>query len=97
MGATERDVPQGFIEFAEDGAGQFGFIAVRGWMDCRSTTREGRDCVEFSWEGDDEGDQISGRGWATLANPTRSAYGPSVPKAEAITRMMSGLIWRRES
>jgi hypothetical protein len=61
-------VEPGFIEFAEDGAGQLGFIAVRGWLDCRSTTREGRDCVEFSWEGDDEGDQVSGRGWATLAD-----------------------------
>ncbi|MGW3473330.1 hypothetical protein ACWDKQ_33845 [Saccharopolyspora sp. NPDC000995] len=57
----------GFIEFAEDGTGQFGFIAVHGWMDCRSTERDGRPCVEFSWEGHDEGDQVSGRGWATLA------------------------------
>jgi hypothetical protein len=57
----------GFIEFAGDGTGHFGFIAVRGWMDCRSTTREGRECVEFSREGNDEGDQVSGRGWATLA------------------------------
>ncbi|MGP3969311.1 hypothetical protein [Streptomyces sp. 6N223] len=32
-------VGPGFIEFAEDGSGQFGFIAVRGWMDCRTTER----------------------------------------------------------
>jgi hypothetical protein len=59
-------VEPGFIEFAEDGTGQFGFIAVRGWMDCRSTERGGRPLVEFSWDGDDEGDQVSGRGWAAL-------------------------------
>ena len=72
MDMWDRDaidlVEPGFIEFAEDGTGQFGFIAVRGWMDYRSITREGRECVEFSWEGDDEGDQVSGRGWATLAD-----------------------------
>ncbi|HVQ98873.1 MAG TPA: hypothetical protein VMS16_08740 [Mycobacterium sp.] len=56
----------GFIEFAGDGTGQFGFIAVRGWMDCRPAERDGRTGVEFTWEGVDEGDQVSGRGWAIV-------------------------------
>lgn len=56
----------GFIEFSQDGTGQFGFIAVRGWMDCRTEERGGRPLVEFSWQGDDEGDDVCGRGWATL-------------------------------
>lgn len=72
MDMWDRDaidlVEPGFIEFAADGTGQFGFIAVRGWMDCRSTERHGRTAVEFSWEGHDEGDQVSGRGWATLVD-----------------------------
>ena len=55
------------IEFDRDGTGRFGFIAVDGWMDCRETTRDGRPCVEFTWEGSDEGDQVTGRGWAALA------------------------------
>ncbi|THJ74550.1 hypothetical protein [Candidatus Frankia alpina] len=59
-------VEPGFIEFAGDGTGEFGFIAVRGWMDWRSTERDGRPLVEFSWDGDDEGDEASGRGWAAL-------------------------------
>ena len=63
-------VGPGFIEFAPDGTGQFGFIAVRGWMDCRTTERDGRTRVEFSWEGEDEGDQVSGRGWAALIDDT---------------------------
>jgi hypothetical protein len=58
----------GFIEFAGDGTGQFGFIALRGWMHCRSTERDGRTSVEFSWDGVDEGDQVSGRGWATVVD-----------------------------
>jgi hypothetical protein len=69
----ERVVPRridlvepGFIEFTEDGTGQFGFIAVRGWLDCRPAERDGQPGVEFTWEGIDEGDQISGRGWASL-------------------------------
>jgi hypothetical protein len=58
----------GFIEFAGDGTGRFGFIALRGWMHCRSTKRGGRTIVEFSWDGVDEGDQVSGRGWAAVVD-----------------------------
>ena len=61
-------VEPAFIEFDRDRTGRFGFIAVEGWMDYRETTRDGRTRVEFTWEGSDEGDQISGRGWATLAD-----------------------------
>ncbi|ABW16467.1 hypothetical protein Franean1_7146 [Parafrankia sp. EAN1pec] len=60
-------VEPGFIEFTEGGTGQFGFIAVRGGMDCRSTERGDRPLVEFSWDGDDDGHQVSGRGWAALS------------------------------
>ena len=56
-----------FIEFAEDGSsGSFGFIAVQGDMDCREVERDGRPGAEFSWEGNDECDPASGRGWAVL-------------------------------
>jgi len=59
-------VGPGFIEIRKDGTGQFGFIAVEGWMDCRDGSRDGRPSVEFTWAGWDEGDQVSGRGWAAL-------------------------------
>lgn len=36
-------------------------------MDCRWVERDSEPFVEFSWDGDDEGDQVSGRGWATQA------------------------------
>jgi hypothetical protein len=72
MSGWERDaidlVEPGFIEFRAGGTGQFGFIAVQGWLDCRPAARDGRPGVEFSWEGVDEGDQVSGRGWAVLAD-----------------------------
>jgi hypothetical protein len=61
-------VEPGFIEFAGDRTGQVGFIAVRGWLDCRPAKRDGRPGVEFTWEGVDEGDQVSGRGWASLVD-----------------------------
>jgi hypothetical protein len=57
-----------FIEFAGEGTGQFGFIALRGWMHCRSTEREGRTSVEFSPDGVDEGERVSGRGWAAVVD-----------------------------
>lgn len=59
-------VEPGFIEFDKDRTGRFGFIAVQGWMDCHDAERDGRPCVEFTWDGHDEGDQVSGRGWAVL-------------------------------
>jgi hypothetical protein len=56
------------MEFGRDETGLFRFIAVEGRMDCRHEQRDGRPHVEFSWEGDDDGDPAHGRGWATLAN-----------------------------
>ncbi|WP_241998186.1 MULTISPECIES: hypothetical protein [Kribbella] len=71
MSGWDRDaidlVEPGFIEFT-GGTGRFGFVAVRGWLDCRPVERDGRLGVEFTWEGVDEGDQVSGRGWASLAD-----------------------------
>jgi hypothetical protein len=72
MSGWDRDaidlVEPGFIEFARDRTGRLGFIAVHGWLDCRPAERNGRTGVEFTWEGDDEGNQVSGRGWAVLAD-----------------------------
>jgi len=53
-----------FIEFGKDGDGRFRFIAVEGQMDCHHGSRDGRPSTEFTWEGWDDGDQVSGRGWA---------------------------------
>ena len=36
-------------------------------MDVREVERQGRPGIEFSWEGNDEMDPASGRGWAALS------------------------------
>ena len=55
-----------FFELRAGGRGCFGFIAVEGDLDCRYADVDGRPRVEFTWEGNDEGDACSGRGWAQL-------------------------------
>jgi len=59
-------VEPAFMEFGKDGMGRFGFIAVEGWMDCRHVERAGRSMVESTWDGNDDCDHTSGRGWAEL-------------------------------
>ena len=56
-------VAAAFIEFGADLQGRFGFVVVDGWMDCLAVEQSGRAGVEFSWEGVDEGDDVSGPGW----------------------------------
>ncbi len=74
MNGWNRDdielVEPGFIEFAGDGTGEFGFIAVRAWLDCRPVERDDRAGVDFTWAGDDDGDHVSGRGRAHLVDET---------------------------
>jgi hypothetical protein len=55
-----------FIEFQGDRQGEFHFGYVHGRLDCRPGRREGRPAVKFTWEGNDEMDEASGRGWAVL-------------------------------
>jgi len=59
---------QAFFEFEETGSGSFQFGYIQGLMDCRTTSREGKPAVEFSWEGGDgaDGTPLMGRGWAIL-------------------------------
>ncbi len=60
-------VRPGFIEIRNDDQGTFRLIAVEGWMDIRAVGRDGRDGLEFSWDGSEEHDPACGRGWATLS------------------------------
>ena len=70
MDSWDRDAIEllgpAFIEFNPDRTGRFRFIAVEGNLDCRDADREGCPSVEFTWEGQDEGDPATGRGWAAL-------------------------------
>lgn len=51
--------------------GEMRFIAVTAWLDIRYDTRAGGPIAEFSWEGDDEGDEQSGRGWVAIGTAGR--------------------------
>ena len=58
-------VEPGFLEFKGD-SGAMCFIVVEAWLDVRYDMRNGKPFAEFSWEGMDEGDPRSGRGWAEV-------------------------------
>jgi hypothetical protein len=63
-------VEPGFIAFNGE-EGEMRFIAVHAWLDVRYGARDGVPIAEFSWEGVDEGDRRSGRGWAMLGTNGR--------------------------
>jgi hypothetical protein len=59
---------EAFIEFGPDNIGSFQFGYVQGQTDYRTTSRDGKPAVEFSWEGGDgaDGTPMTGRGWAVV-------------------------------
>jgi len=62
------------MEIKNDGTGRFQFGAVGGLIDCRSTVRDGKQAIGFSWEGVDEGDPVHGRGWAVWDGDTLQGH-----------------------
>jgi hypothetical protein len=60
------------LTLGRDGHGAMRFLAIEADLDYRPVEREGQRAVEFSFEGNDEGDRILGRGWAILASNTLS-------------------------
>ena len=57
---------KGYIEFGKGDQGDFHFGCVKGSMDCEIETVGGNPRIEFSWDGTDEMDETSGRGWARI-------------------------------
>src|SRR5687768_2008376 len=67
----ERDVDDGekgpaLIEFGADQMGEFRFGLTSGNIDYRITERREQPAAEWTWEGMDEMDPCTGRGWAVL-------------------------------
>jgi hypothetical protein len=54
----------GHITFARNGRGEMHFGAVNLTLDWRRNTKGNR--LDFTFDGFDEGDEVSGRGWAEL-------------------------------
>jgi hypothetical protein len=61
-------VVPGYIAFREDNLGEFQFGTVHGDLDYRIEPYQETARLAFSWEGEDEMDSVSGRGWAILAD-----------------------------
>lgn len=59
---VDMEVP-GYIAFEKNGLGNFQFGLVQGQTDYRVNDNR----VEFTWSGFDEGDEISGCGFAEIA------------------------------
>jgi hypothetical protein len=59
-------VVPGYITFRENHLGEFQFGAVHGDLDYRLAPYQETERLEFSWEGEDEMDPVSGRGWALI-------------------------------
>lgn len=59
------------ITFKGASDGEIVFGALKGWLDVRYGSRDGAACAEFSWEGQDEGDPVCGRGWAIFGTAGR--------------------------
>jgi hypothetical protein len=63
--SVEEEGPA-FIEFGADQMGEFRFGLTSGNIDYRITERGEQPGVEWTWEGMDEMDPCTGRGWAVL-------------------------------
>jgi hypothetical protein len=56
----------GCIVIDKNGQGKIHFGAVEVGIDCRIEPSGDGVCLEFSFEGNDECDPVSGRGWASI-------------------------------
>jgi len=63
--------PDFFIEFDGKGSGDLHFLCVNAYLDCRPDDGEK---VDFTFHGDDEGDEIFGRGWAAIKENHLEGY-----------------------
>jgi hypothetical protein len=62
---VDMEVP-GFLRIQTDGTGEFQFGLVSGEIDGRVEQAVGATRFAFSWEGQEELDPASGRGWAVI-------------------------------
>jgi hypothetical protein len=59
-------VVPGYFSFRKDNLREFQFGTVYGHIDYRIEPYQDTERLEFSWEGKDEMDPVSGRGWAMI-------------------------------
>jgi hypothetical protein len=59
-------VAPAILTINKDGQGRMAFIAVDVHIDYRIVVRDGLPAIEFSFQGIDEGDEVTGRAWGVL-------------------------------
>jgi len=59
---------EGHFLFEKDQLGSFQFGLVQGQIDYRIEIIGEIERLEFSWEGQDENDEVFGRGWAAITD-----------------------------
>ena len=64
-------VEKAHLTFKSAADGEIAFGALKGFLDVRYGARDGSACAEFSWEGHDENDPASGRGWVVIGTEGR--------------------------
>ena len=63
---VDMGVP-GHVTFGADRSGNFQFGMVQGQMDCKLDKRQPQ-CIEVTWHGFDEGDELTGLGRAEIVD-----------------------------
>lgn len=58
----------GYFEFTPNGQGAFAFGYVEGDIKFKSSRKNKKNRIDYSWSGQDEMDEASGRGWFELIN-----------------------------
>jgi len=68
-------VAPGQIQIEKDGTGSLSFGAFESCIDCKIEKIGNQEILSFTFEGSDEGDLRSGRGWATLDEDKKEMKG----------------------
>ena len=67
-------VVPGHVTIRKNGKGSFQFGAVEGEMDCHIQKTDTHEQIEFTWDGFDECDPASGRGWVRVDGEEMSGH-----------------------
>jgi hypothetical protein len=67
-------VAPGHIQLKSDGTGTLAFGAIHAELDCRIEKHGTTERLSFSFAGWDEGDDVSGRGWAEIVGNDMSGW-----------------------
>lgn len=63
-----------YIKIEENGSGEFQFGLVRGFIDGKIVQYNEENKFEFSWQGNDEMDEVFGSGWIKFRSKTKNKF-----------------------